>query len=166
MTTLFQDLRYAARTMWKRPGFTLIAIVTLALGIGANTAIFSVINAVLLRPLGYDHPERLVTFRSNQSALDLADVIARSHTLSSCGGEVLSPLNYTPGGEPIQLQIGQVTGGYFDTLGIKPERGRYLNTDDDRIGGPFVVVLSHALWQRQFSGDEQIVGKTLPLSGN
>jgi len=166
MNTLFQDLRYGVRMLLKRPGFTLVAIVTLALGIGANTAIFSIINAVLLRPLAYDHPERLVTFRSNQSAPDLADVVARSHTLSNSGGEVLAPLSYTAGAEPIQFQIGQVTGGYFDTLGIKPERGRYINWDDDKFGAPYVVVLSHALWQRQFSGDEQIVGKTIPLSGN
>ncbi len=166
METLFKDIRYGIRSLLKRPAFTSVAVVTLALGIGANTAIFSVINAVLLRPLAYDQPQQLVTFRSNQSALDLADVIAATHTFSMAGGEVLSPLDYTAGAEPIQFQIGQVTGGYFETLAVKAQRGRYLTPDDDKNGGPFVVVLGNALWHRQFGGDEQIVGKTIPLSGN
>jgi len=164
--TLIRDIRFAFRTLSTRPAFTAVAIVTLALGIGANTAIFSVINAVLLRPLQYAEPERLVTFRSNQSAPDLADIIASAHTFSKIGGEVLAPLAYTAGAEPVQIQIGQVSGGYFETLGVNPARGRYITADDDQNGGPFVVVLSHALWQRQFGGDEKILGKTIPLSGN
>lgn len=166
MDTLLKDVRYGIRSLLKRPGFSTIAIVTLALGIGANTAIFSVINAVLLRPLPYDQPDRLVTFRANQSPPDLADVEANTRTFSNLGGEVLAPLDYTGGGEPVQFQIGQVSGGYFATLGIKPARGRFINHDDDRNGAPFVVVLSHSLWQRQFGGDPQILGKTIPLSGN
>jgi len=166
MDNLLKDIRYCIRSLIKRPGFALIAIVTLALGIGANTAIFSVINAVLLRPLSYEQPDRLVTLRSNQSAPDLADVIAATHTFSQMGGEVLSPLAYTGGAEPVQFQVGQVSGGYFETLGVKAARGRFITTDDDKNGGPFVVVLSHGLWQRQFNGDQAIVGKTIPLSGN
>jgi putative ABC transport system permease protein len=107
-----------------------------------------------------------VTFRSNQSAPDLEDVIKASRTFTKFGGEVLAPLAYTAGAEPIQFQVGQVTGGYFDTLGVKAERGRYITSDDDKSGGPFVVVLSHDLWKRQFNGDSQILGKTIPLSGN
>ncbi|HEY6805731.1 MAG TPA: ABC transporter permease [Pyrinomonadaceae bacterium] len=166
MQTLLQDLRYAVRTLRNRPGFTLIAIITLSLGIGVNTAIFSVINAVLLRPLPYSDPARLVTFRSNQSAMDLADVEAQSKTFASLGGMVLQPLAYTAGSEPIQFQIGQVSGGFFDTLGVKPARGRYITHDDDKNGAPYVVVLGHPLWVRQFNSDEQIVGKSIPLSGN
>jgi putative ABC transport system permease protein len=166
MDTIFKDIRYGVRGLLKRPAFAAVAVITLALGIGANTAIFSVINAVLLRPLSYEQPERLVTFRSNQSAPDLADVVAASHTFSAIGGEVLAPLAYTAGTEPVQFQVGQVSGRYFDTLGVKAARGRYLTADDDKNGGPFVVVLSHQLWQRQFGGDEKIVGKTIPLSGN
>ena len=166
MDTLFKDIRYGIRSLLSRPAFAGLAIITLALGIGANTAIFSVINAVLLRPLSYDQPERLVTFRSNQSAPDLADVIASSRTFSKIGGEVLAPLAYTAGTEPVQIQVGQVSGGYFETLGVNPARGRYIIADDDKNGGPFVVVLSNALWQRQFAGDQNIVGKTIPLSGN
>jgi len=166
METLFKDIRYGIRSLLKRPAFTAVAVITLALGIGANTAIFSVINSVLLRPLPYDAPERLVTFRSNQSALDLADVEASSRTFSKLGGEVLQPLAYTAGAEPIQIQIGQVTGGYFEALGVGAERGRFIGSADDKAGASYVVVLSHALWQRQFSGDQQIIGKTIPLSGN
>ena len=166
METLLKDIRYGIRSLLKRPAFTAVAVITLGLGIGANTAIFSVINAVLLRPLAYDQPQQLVTFRSNQSAPDLTDVVAASHTFSKLGGEVLAPLDYTAGAEPVQFQIGQVTGGYFETLGVKAERGRFITADDDKPGGPFVVVLSQALWQRQFSGDQQIIDKTIPLSGN
>src|SRR5215831_3733716 len=166
MDTLLKDIRFGIRSLIKRPAFALVAIVTLALGIGANTAIFSVINAVLLRPLSYDQPERLVTLRSNQSAPDLTDVIAATHTFSQVGGEVLSPLAYTGGAEPVQFQVGQVSGGYFETLGVKAARGRFVTSDDDKNGAPFVVVLSHGLWQRQFNSDAAIVGKTILLSGN
>ena len=166
MESLLKDIRYGIRSLLKRPGFTAVAVVTLALGIGVNTAIFSVINAVLLRPLSYQEPDRIVTFRSNQSALDLADVEAQSKTFAKLGGLVAQPLDYTAGSEPVQFQIGQVTGGFFETLGVKPERGRFITSEDDRSGGPYVVVLSHALWSKQFNSDQQIIGKAIPLSGN
>jgi putative ABC transport system permease protein len=166
METLLKDIRYGVRGLLKRPGFTVVAVVTLALGIGVNTAIFSVINAVLLRPLAYAEPARLVTFRSNQSAPDLADIEQQSHAFSSFGGEVKQPLDYTAGGEPVQFQIGQVTGGFFETLGVKAERGRFISHEDDKAGAPFVAVLSNKLWRQQFGGDQQIIGKTIPLSGN
>jgi putative ABC transport system permease protein len=165
MEILFKDIRYGFRGLLRRPGFTVIAVVTLALGIGVNTAIFSVINAVLLRPLPYHEPDRLVTFRSNQSAPDLADVEAQSRSFSKVGGSVAQSLDYTAGSEPIQFQTGLVSGGFFETLGVEPERGRVITPDDDKTGA-YVAVLSHALWQRQFGGDQQIIGKTIPLSGN
>ena len=166
MDSMMKDVRYAIRTLLKRPGFTAIAILTLGLGIGVNTAIFSVINSVLLRPLPYADPERLITFRSNQSAPDLSDVEAQTKTFSRLGGMVSQPLAYTAGTEPIQIEVGQVTGGYFDTLGVKPALGRYIVSDDDKNGAPFVVVLGHKLWTRDFNADAQIVGRTMPLSGN
>jgi putative ABC transport system permease protein len=166
METLLKDVRYGVRGLLKRPAFTAVAIITLALGIGLNTAIFSVINAVLLRPLPYPEEDRLVTFRSNQSGPDLADVEVQSRTFSYLGGETRQALDYTPAGEPLQIQTGLVTAGFFDVLGIKAERGRVLTSDDDKTGGAYVIVLSHALWQRQFGGDTGIVGKTIPLSGN
>lgn len=166
MGTLLKDIRYGVRGLLKRPGFAVIAVLTLALGIGMNTAIFSVINAVLLRPLAYGDPAKLVAFRSNQSAPDLADVELQSRAFSSFGGEVKQALDYTAGSEPIQFQTGQVTGGFFETLGVTAERGRVITPDDDKTGSPFVVVLSHGLWLQQFGGDAEIIGKTIPLSGN
>ncbi|HET6975500.1 MAG TPA: ABC transporter permease [Pyrinomonadaceae bacterium] len=166
MDSIIKDVRYGLRSLLKRPGFTAVAVITIALGIGVNTAIFSVINAVLLRPLPYADPAQLISFRSNQSAPDLADVEAQSKTFSRFGGMVMQPLAYTAGSEPIQFQIGQVTGGFFETLGVRPERGRFITSDDDKNGAPFVVVLSHDLWVKQFNSDEQILGKSIPLSGN
>src|ERR1044071_2021982 len=166
MDSLIKDVRYGLRSLLKRPAFTAVAVITIALGIGVNTAIFSVINAVLLRPLPYDDPSRLISFRSNQSAPDLADVESQSKTFSRLGGMVLQPLAYTAGTEPIELQIGQVTGGFFETLGVKPARGRFITSEDDKNGAPFVVVLGHDVWVKQFNRDEQILGKAIPLSGN
>jgi putative ABC transport system permease protein len=166
MDNLLKDIRYGIRSLLKRPAFTAVAVITLGLGIGVNTAIFSVINAVLFRPLPYDDPARLISFRSNQSALDLADVESQSKSFSRLGGIVAQPLAYTAGSEPIQIQIGQVTGGFFETLGVKPELGRFITTDDDKSGAPYVVVLGHKLWATQFNRDEQILGKSIPLDGN
>ncbi len=166
METLLKDIRYGVRSLLKRPGFTAVAIITLALGIGLNSAIFSVINAVLLRPLPYHEPDRVMTFRSNQSVPDLVDIEAQSRTFSKFGGLVAQPLDYTAGGEPLQFKIGMVTGGFFQMLGVQPEQGRFITADDDKTGGPHVVVLSHELWKREFGGDQQILGKAIPLSGN
>ncbi|HJY27376.1 MAG TPA: ABC transporter permease [Pyrinomonadaceae bacterium] len=166
MDSLIKDIRYGIRSLAKRPAFTAVAVITIALGIGVNTAIFSVINSVLLRPLPYNDPERLISFRSNQSAPDLADVESQSKTFSRLGGMVMQPLAYTGGNEPVQFQIGQVSGGFFETLGVRPERGRFITSEDDKNGAPYVVVLSHDLWVKQFNRDEQILGKTIPLSGD
>ena len=166
MENLTKDIRYAVRSLLKRPGFTVVAVITLALGIGLNSAIFSVINAVLLRPLPYADPAALVTFRSNQSAPELADVETQSRSFTKLGGIVFQALDYTAGNEPVQIQNGHVTGGFFETLGAQAERGRAITADDDKAGKPFVVVLSNSLWRRQFAGDPEIIGKTIPLSGN
>jgi len=166
MQTLWQDLRYGARMLLKNPGFTLVAVITLALGIGANTAIFSVVNAVLLRPLPYQEPERLVSFRSNQSVLDVADVKAWSQSFAEIGGNTQQPLDYTGSGEPLQWVAGLVTGEFFRTLGAQPLLGRVITEEDDRRGGPFVIVLGHALWRRQFGAEPGVVGKNVMLSGN
>src|SRR5262245_52876812 len=166
MGKLLQDLRYGLRMLIKHRAVTAIAVVTLALGIGANTAIFTVVNAVLLRPLPYQEPERLVAFRSNESVLDLADVKAWSQSFAEIGGETQQQLDYTGSGEPLQWTAGLVTGGFFGALGAQPLLGRVITEEDDRRGGPFVVVLGHAMWQRQFGGDPGVVGKAIMLSGD
>ena len=166
MDSLLKDIRFGIRSLLKRPAFTAVAVITIGLGIGANSAIFSVVNAVLLRPLPYDDPSRLISFRSNQSAPDLIDLESQSKTFSKLGGMVMQPLAYTAGSEPIQFQIGQVTGGFFETLGVKPARGRFINSDDDKNGAPYVVVLGHEVWAKHFNSDEHIIGKAIPLSGN
>jgi putative ABC transport system permease protein len=166
METLLQDLRYGIRLLVKRPGFTVVAIITLALGIGANTAIFSVVNAVLLRPLPYPDPERLVTLRSNQSLPDLDDIKAQGQAFESFGGAVMQAQDFTGEAEPLQVQAALVNADLFKALGAKAAIGRTISDDEDRFGGEPVVVLSHAFWQRHFGGEPGVIGKTMPLSGN
>jgi putative ABC transport system permease protein len=119
----------------KKPGFTAIAVITLALGIGANTAIFSVVNAVILRPLSYQEPERLVAFGSNQSVPEMADLKAWGQSFAEIGGNAQQPLDYTGGDEPLQWTTGLVTGGFFRTLGVQPLLGRVITEEDDKRGG-------------------------------
>jgi putative ABC transport system permease protein len=164
--TLWKDLRYGFRMLAKKPGFTLVAITTLALGIGANTAIFSVINAVLLRPFPYPEAERLVTMRSNQSLPDLEDIQAQSRSFEDVGGVVLQALDYTGGSEPVQVQAGLCNAGIFKVLGVQPLLGRVITPEEDRYGGERVAVLSYGFWQRQMGADANVIGKTVPLSGN
>ncbi|MFN7944020.1 MAG: ABC transporter permease [Blastocatellia bacterium] len=166
MAILWQDIRYGLRMLLKRPGFTLIAVLTLALGIGANTAIFSVVNAVLLMPLPYREPEQLITARSNQSVLDLDDLRAWSRSYSGVAGINRRPLDYTGGAEPVQISAGLVTGSYFAVLGVSAALGRTLNENDDKPGGARVVVLGHEIWQQQFGANPGIIGQSLTLSGN
>src|SRR5205085_3591760 len=166
MQTIIQDLRYGARLLLKRPGFTLVAVITLALGIGANTAIFSVVNAVLLRPLPYPEPDRLVAMRGNQSVPDLDDIKAQSQAVGSFGGAVVQSLDYTGEAEPIQVQAALCNADLFTALGVRPLLGRVISSAEDVAGGERVVVLSYAFWQRQFGGDAGVIGRGLPLSGN
>jgi len=164
MTTLLQDVRYGVRVLLKSPGFTAVAVLTLALGIGANTAIFSVVNAVLLKTLPYPASERLLTARSNMSLLDLDDVLAQARGFEAAGAVTTQALDYTGSGEPVQVEAAFVTHELFDVLGAKPFAGRTLNSRDNVKGGERVAVLSHGFWQRQLGGAD-IKGLTLPLSG-
>jgi putative ABC transport system permease protein len=161
---LVQDLRFGGRMLRKSPGFTAAAVLTLALGIGPNTAIFTVIDAVLLRPLPYPNPEQLVTWRSNESQLDIDDIRAQSHGFFAAGGG-LNPeiLTYSGGAEPLGVHAGYVDAGLFQALGVAPILGRTLSPEDDRFGGPRVVVLSYSFWQEYLNGDRNVIGKTIPL---
>jgi putative ABC transport system permease protein len=164
--TLWQDLRYGLRMLAKKPGFTAVAITTMALGIGANTAIFSVINAVLLRPFPYPAAERLVTMRNNQSLPDVVDVQAQSQSFEEVGGIVLQAQDFTGGSEPVQVQAGLCNAGIFKVLGASPILGRVISPEEDQYGSERTVVLSHGFWQRHMGGDANVVGRTIPLSGN
>ncbi len=166
MATLLQDLRYGIRMLIKNPGFTAIAVVTLALGIGANAAIFSVINAVLLRPLPYPEPGRLFTLSSNQSLPDLEDIKAQSQAFDDFGGVTTQALDFTGGGEPLQVQAALINVDLFEALGVHAAIGRTLTPEEDRYGAERVVVLSHGFWQRHLGGDPSIIGRAIPLSSN
>jgi putative ABC transport system permease protein len=176
MQTLWQDLRYGARTLVKNPGFTLIAILTLALGIGTNTAIFSVVNAVLLQPLPFSEPDRLVWVwgnirnggnRASVSPLDFMDYRSQTTTFEQFAATFSVPTftNLTGNGDPERLESAVATGNFFQAMGFQAALGRTFTLENEKPGNDQVVVLSHSLWQRRFGGDPSIVGKTLMLDG-
>ena len=172
---MWQDLRYGARKLLKSPGFSLVAVMTLALGIGANTAIFSVVNAVLLRPLPFERPEELVrvfgtnarrsSFSRPHSYLNFNDMRAQNQTFEALAayGGATSALSGSDAPEQITGVIS--SGDIFRVLGTRPLMGRLLEPGDERPGGSNVVVISHGLWQRRFGGDPQIVGRAIKLDG-
>ena len=165
MTALMQDVRYSLRSLAKNPGFTAVAIATLALGIGANTAIFSVVDGVLLRPLPYPEPERLLTLPHNVSPPELADAAAMTRSFESVGGAALQPFDLQAGAQPVQGMSAMASGALFETLGVRAALGRTLAREDDRPGGERVVVLGDALWRREWAADPSIVGKSIRLWG-
>jgi len=163
---LVQDVRFSARTLRKAPGFTAAAVLTLALGIGANAAIFSVVNAVLLRSLPYPRSEQLLTVSSNQSLPDLEDIQKQGSSFAAVGGVVVQALDFTGEGEPVQISAGHCNADLFSALGFQPALGRFFSFDEDRYGGPALVVLTHGFWRRSFGADPAILGKSIQLSGN
>jgi putative ABC transport system permease protein len=174
MNNFWQDLRYGARMLLKNPGFSIVAVIALALGIGANTAIFSVVNSVLLRPLSYQDSDRLVQLNHNYPKLDLkASVSAIGYThyrdnnksFEKIGAASFWPVNLTGTGDPERLIGLSVTHTFFPTLGVEAAMGRVFTPEEDQPGHNRVVVLSHGLWQRRFGADPQIVGKSISLSG-
>jgi len=174
METLLQDLRYGARMLLKQPGFTVVAVIALALGIGVNTAIFSVVNAILLRPLNYKDSDRLVQINHNYPKLDLkASVSASGYThyrdhcdsFEAVGAASFWPVNLTETGDPERLQGMTVTHTFLPMLGIEPARGRVFTAEEDQPGNNRVVVLSDGLWRRRFAGDPNLVGNTIKLNG-
>jgi predicted permease len=170
---LWQDLRYGARMLARNPGFTLVAALTLALGIGANTAIFSVVNGVLLKPLPYEESERLV-YLAEQAASDgqapisypnFSDWRAQNRVFERIGIFNSGGYTLTVGGEAEIVVAGQVTADLFAALRVNAAVGRVFTNDDDRPGAAPVVVLSHDLWRRVFGGDPQVVGQRILLDG-
>jgi putative ABC transport system permease protein len=173
MTTLMQDVRYGIRMLLQNPAFTAIAVITLALGIGANSAIFSVINSVLLRPLPYDESNRLVILWERSPQLDgmsiaypnFIDWRNQNKVFEKIGVYRRQSYNLTGSGEPVQVLGGMVSADLFEALRIKPALGRTFSQDEDKPGGKEVVVLSYGIWQRKFGADQGVLGRTLSLDG-
>jgi hypothetical protein len=179
LTTLFstlgQDIRHGLRTFCRRPGFSAITLAILAVGIGSSTAIFSVVDGVLLHPLPYRDPQRLTRLfgvwdhgsREGLSPPDFRDYRQRSTAFESLGGAS----NFTPllslkaGDEPEQIRGRQVTSGFFRTLGIDPLLGREFTGDEEAWRGPKVAILGHGFWQRQLGGDRGVVGRPVMING-
>src|SRR4051812_16428302 len=174
MADFFRDLKHSLRMFRQAPGFTLAALAALTLGIGANTAIFSVVNSVLLKPLPFPEPDRLVMFLntgpngSNPGASVPKFIAWREpgSALQDAAAYREGVMNLMGGDSPEQLQWGQVTVDFFKLFGAQVAAGRTFTADEDRPNGGKVVVLSHGFWQRRFGGDPQLVGRTLQLSGD
>jgi predicted permease len=175
MSLLANDMRYAARVLWKTPGFTFIALLTLALAIGANTAIFSIINGLLLRPLPYPEPQTLVQvqrgFEDGESpSVNVPEFLfVRDHNSVFSGVTTYDNLgagfNLAGDGVPERIVGSRVSQKFFSVFGVRPQRGRDFLPEEDRPGGPKVVILSDGLWRRRFGGEPSLVGKTLNLNG-
>jgi putative ABC transport system permease protein len=174
LETLWQDLRYAIRMLARNRGFTALAVVTLALGIGATTAIFTVVNAVLLRPLPYPHPEQLVYVQEILGEYGINPFVwnrefaawrKQAQTLSPIAASMYSWFNLTGSGEPERITGGVATTSFFSLLGVRPALGRLFLPEEDRPGGPPVVVLSHSLWEHRFNSDPAAMGKGVVLDG-
>jgi predicted permease len=178
METLRKDIRYAMRGLLKRPGFTAVAAITLALGIGANAAIFSAVHSVLLRALPFSEQDRLVVVwkheqTSNQPLVELSipefnDWRSQCRSFESMTAMPTSVYGYgyvlTGRGEPVQIESARVSADFFSTLGVRPLLGRAFTSDDDRPGAPHVVILSDRLWRQQFNADANVVGQTISLN--
>ncbi|MGC0777373.1 MAG: ABC transporter permease, partial [Candidatus Acidiferrum sp.] len=172
MHTLWQDIQYGLRMLAKNPGFTAIAVVTLALGIGANTALFSVVNGVLLNPLPYQQPERLVALytsrikdsdRSSISYPNFLDWRRENHAFSALAAYRSDDFNLTGEGEPERLKVEMVSAAFFPLLGVKPVVGRLFTEQEDQLGGAPVALISEGLWKRKFGGSADVVGKSANL---
>jgi putative ABC transport system permease protein len=173
METILQDLRYGARTLARNPGFTFVAVLTLALGVGANAAIFSVVNAVLLRPLPWSEPDRAVMIWSRWTAFDktwvsdgeVNDYRRESRTLAEVGAWSDGQVNLTGDGTPERVASAGITANLFPVLGVAPLKGRVFTAAEDVPNGPKVAILSYGLWQRRYAGDANIVGRTIQIDG-
>jgi hypothetical protein len=174
--TFITDVRYGVRALRKNSGFTAIVLLTLALGIGANTAIYSVVNAVLFHPLPIREPHRVVVLhdqfpswnmpRTKLSPLQFLEFSRRTDLFESSGAFKAINLNLTGRDQAVRLQVMEATSGLFTTLGIEPILGRGFTTNDEARGSAHVALLSHGLWRRLFSGNRSAVGGMLKLDGD
>ena len=176
MQTFLQDLKYALRMLKKNPAFTAVAILTLAVGIGANSAIFSVLNSVLLRPLPYRQPGQLVRVYSEfptmqlkkfwLSSPELLDIQREAKSWEAIGAWAPGGQNVGTESEPLRVTSAAITRSLIDVLGVQPERGRNFTEEEDRSGGPKVAIISHGLWQKGFGGAGDIIGKQIQVNSN
>ena len=162
--SLVQDLHYSARTLLHSPVFTACAVLTLALGIGANTAIFSVVNRVLLNPLPYPNSQELLAARQNDSLPNLKDMQRQTHSFASSGGVNIAPADFTGNGEPVRVHAAYVDAGLLATLGVQPMLGRWISAEEDTTGGARNVVLSYRFWRDFLGGDAHALGRAIRLS--
>lgn len=167
---LIEDLRFAMRSLKRSPGFAIVAVLTLALGIGANSAIFSLVNGILLKPLAFAAPERLVSVAESSvdDVFPQGAVVAMQknlRTMDVVGFSDIGGLNLTGVGEPVRLQGSAVSANLFSVLGVKPELGRSFRAGEDQPGQDNVVILSHELWEQKFGGDPNVIGKVIALEG-
>ena len=175
MDTLLQDIRHGARLLWKSPGFTLMAVLTLALGIGANSALFSVVNAFMLRPLPVSHPEQLMVLANshpendkphNISYPDFLDYRAQSDAFTAMAASDREFIGLSADGRPERVFSAFVTGDYFSMLGIQPALGRFFTPEEGKTpGADPLVVLSNAYWRQHFGGDPAVIGKVVNVNG-
>ncbi len=174
LETLAQDLRYGLRQLRRSPGFAAVVVATLALGIGANTAIFSVINGVILRPLAFPDPERLVALDERAqtsggwrtfSYLNFLDCERDSRSFENMAAWRNEGVNLTAPGEPEYVRARQISASFFSVLRVRPALGRIFLAQEDKFGAPPVAIISHALWQKRFGGDPQAIGSGLILNG-
>ncbi len=176
METLWQDLSYGIRTLFKNPGFTAVAVLSLAIGIGANSAIFSVTNALLLRPLSYQDADRLAILWQRSPGLNVAqdwfspgqylDVKTQNRVFEQVAVTIGASFNLTGQGGPEHVDGARVSSSLFQLLGVKAMLGRVVLPEEDQPGKPAVVILSYGFWQRRFGGDPGVIGQKLILSGN
>src|SRR5271168_2358692 len=174
MESLIQDLKYAARVLLKSPGFVLISVLTLALGIGANTALFSVVNGVLLRPLPFPRPNELVVLSEKTANFDSSslsypnflDWQRSNSSFASVAAYRNNDFSITGSGEAERVRVGLVSAGFFEILGVNPTRGRLFTADEDRTGSAPVVLISTGLWQRKFGSAPDIVGRRITMNGD
>ena len=174
MQTFLQDLKYALRMLKKNPAFTTVAILTLAVGIGANSAIFSVVNSVLLRPLPFRQPEQLVRVYSEFPTMqlqkfwlsppELLDIQREAKSWEAIGAWAPGGQNVGTESEPLRVTSAAITRSLIDVLGVQPERGRNFTEEEDRNGGPRVAIISHGLWQKGFGGASDIIGKQIQVN--
>ncbi|HEX6906275.1 MAG TPA: ABC transporter permease [Terriglobales bacterium] len=169
-----QDLRYGARMLQRSPGFALVAVLTLALGIGINTALFSVVNGILLSPLPYPHPEQLISLfeskphfqKGSFSYLNFLDFQKQNRTLSAIAAYRHTSVTLTGSGDAEQLRGQMISAGLFSMLGIQPVAGRLFTPEEDRLGTTPSVILSTELWKRKFGGAPEVIGRSITLDGS